>query len=159
MHAQGRPLRVDGEYPPPGLGSTVWLQSDKRTLKKVLLNLTSHGIKDNRPGGSLTISLRLQDGAAALGTRDQDRDMNAERAAQLFQPFNRLDAENRPTKGSGLGLVIARMSTQAMQGRLEVDCQPGAGSTFRLCLPLAAHAADTLRAPLPVLAGKAGSAS
>ena len=55
----------------------------------------------------------------------------------VFEPFYRADpARARETGGTGLGLAIADQVVRAHGGRIDVSSQPGAGSTFRILLPL-----------------------
>ncbi|MCA1788875.1 MAG: response regulator, partial [Thioalkalivibrio sp.] len=97
-----------------------------------------NGIKYNRPHGAVSISCR-QHGAAelALSVRDTGPGITPERQAELFQPFNRLGAENTAIQGTGVGLVITQRLVEAMSGRIEVESQPGEGSVFHVILPLA----------------------
>ena len=56
--------------------------------------------------------------------------------AELFQPFNRLDAENSGIEGTGIGLTITRRIVEMMGGSVGVESKMGAGSTFWIELPL-----------------------
>ena len=55
-----------------------------------------------------------------------------EHRKQLFQPFNRLAAENGRTPGSGLGLVIVRSLMREMKGGISIASTEGVGTTVRL---------------------------
>jgi CheY-like chemotaxis protein len=80
-----------------------------------------------------------------LAVVDEGEGLDAGQQSQLFQPFNRLGAERRRVEGTGLGLVIARELTLAMEGRLEVQSKPGKGSRFTVVL----WAADAGQATAP----------
>jgi PAS domain S-box-containing protein len=123
--------RVSLPMPP---AAPCWVQADSRALEQVLMNLLSNAIKYNRPGGS--VRLRLADDAThvQLSVVDDGQGLDAMQQSQLFQPFNRLGAERSRVEGTGLGLVIARELTLAMEGRLEVQSEVGRGSRFTVVL-------------------------
>ncbi len=111
------------------------VRADALALKQVLLNLMSNGIKYNRPGGRLAVTLEPAPDAVRITVRDQGQGLTPEQRNRLFQPFDRLGAEHSATEGSGLGLLIARELVEAMGGRIEVKSQPGSGSAFAVLLP------------------------
>ena len=112
-----------------------WSLADGRAVEQVLINLLSNAIKYNRRGGRVTVSLRHTASRVQLSVSDEGEGLTAAQQAHLFEPFNRLGAEQRRVEGTGLGLVIARALAEAMQGELSVSSAPGAGSTFTLSLP------------------------
>ncbi|MED5620763.1 PAS domain S-box protein [Ideonella sp. BN130291] len=111
-----------------------WVQADGRALEQVLMNLLSNAIKYNRPGGAVRLALARDALHVQVSVIDEGEGLDAHQQAQLFQPFNRLGAERRRVEGTGLGLVIARELTLAMEGRLEVQSTPGRGSRFTVVL-------------------------
>ncbi len=123
--------------------------ADVRVLEQVLLNLLSNGIKYNRAGGRLTVELSVPGDTVEIAVRDEGAGLDAAQLEQLFQPFNRLGAENSTVEGSGLGLVIARSLVEAMGGELRVSSRCGAGTCFTVCLS-AAGAPASRPAPPPV---------
>ena len=146
------------ELPVATADGPCWVQGDARSLEQVLMNLLSNAIKYNRPGRRVRLDLVRDASRVQLSVIDEGEGLTPEQQAQLFQPFNRLGAERRRVEGTGLGLVIARELTLAMEGRLEVQSQPGEGSRFTVVLwaadgpaesePLAAAERDAEEAPL-----------
>jgi PAS domain S-box-containing protein len=120
-----------------------WVQAEGRALEQVLMNLLSNAVKYNRPGGAVQLRLATDATHVQLSVIDEGHGLDAAQQAQLFQPFNRLGAERRRVEGTGLGLVIARELTLAMEGRLEVQSEPGRGSCFTVVL----WASDAAAAP------------
>ena len=127
--------RTDVKLPAPGLHDPHWVHAAPRAFEQVLMNLLSNAIKYNRPGGSVELSVVTDATRVHIAVRDNGLGMSPEQQAALFQPFNRLGAEQSRTEGSGLGLVISRQLVEAMDGVLRVHSQPGAGSTFTVELP------------------------
>ena len=69
--------------------------------------------------------------------RDSGPGISPEGLARLFVPFERLGREYGEVKGSGLGLVVSRQLVEAMGGKLGVESEWEAGSTFWIDLPAA----------------------
>ena len=107
------------------------VQADPARLRQVLLNLLSNAVKYNRPGGSVRVVVQEQ-GAQRLRlvVSDTGAGIAPERLPELFQPFNRLDAEGSAIEGTGVGLSIARRIAELMGGTLEVASEVGVGSSF-----------------------------
>ena len=113
------------------------VRADRMRLRQVLLNLLSNAIKYNRGGGSVHIEVQPEgtDRLRILVT-DTGEGIPAARLAELFQPFNRLDAESSSIEGTGIGLTITRRIVEMMGGTVDVESEVGIGSTFWIELPL-----------------------
>jgi hypothetical protein len=127
------------------------MMGDRTRARQVLLNLLSNAVKYNREGGSVSIRVERDMYDVVIAVQDAGIGMSAEKLAQLFQPFNRLGAEQLPIEGTGLGLVIARQLAEAMGGRLEVKSTLGVGSEFTLRLPHETQQDSLLTAPAPLM--------
>ncbi|MDP2198104.1 MAG: response regulator [Sulfurimicrobium sp.] len=111
--------------------------ADRTRLKQVLLNLLSNAIKYNREHGSITLHYNTPyPGRLRIEITDQGVGLTAEQQANLFQPFNRLGAENSEVQGTGIGLIIARHMIELMGGAIGVISEAGQGSTFWIELNL-----------------------
>jgi len=140
---------------PPVLASTVLagrgaVRADRRRLRQVLINLVTNGVRYNRAGGWVEIgaaySMAGDSGAGDSGAstvtvavRDSGRGIPAEMMSRLFTPFDRLGAECSAEPGAGLGLVVARALTQAMDGTLEIRTAAETGTTAEITLPAASR--------------------
>jgi len=137
---------------------TPWVRGDRVRLRQVLVNLLGNAVKYNRCGGWVEVSAQAADAGVRIAVRDSGRGLSAAQRAQLFQPFNRLGAEATAVEGTGLGLVIVRELVELMGGAIEVDSEPGVGTTFTLTLPRAE--APPQAAPVaPAPAGQAAPPS
>lgn len=68
---------------------------------------------------------------------DTGEGLSKDQQSKLFSAFERLGAEHSSTKGSGIGLVIAKGLVENMAGAIGVHSEPGKGSTFWIELPTA----------------------
>lgn len=85
----------------------------------------------------VTISVPpLADGQVSIAIADSGVGIPESRIDELFQPFNRLGAEQSVVEGTGVGLVITKQLLQLMNGSIEVVSQPNNGTIFTVFLPL-----------------------
>jgi PAS domain S-box-containing protein len=115
----------------------VMVRADRIRLRQALLNLLSNAIKYNREGGSVKLKVQPE-GQKHLRilVTDTGNGITAKHLTELFQPFNRLDAENSGIEGTGIGLTITRRIVEMMGGTVDVQSEVGVGSTFWIELPL-----------------------
>jgi len=125
------------------------LRADPAALEQVLVNLLSNAIKYNKPQGRVRVRFESKVGAALI-VDDTGRGMSDAEIARLFEPFNRLSAQNTEVQGHGLGLVITRQLVEAMAGELKVQSKPGVGSRFSVHLPLATQSRFDATQSLPL---------
>ncbi len=118
------------------LNKKVYVLADKTRLKQVVLNLLSNGIKYNRRGGAITLSSHLEEGSRLrIDVRDTGMGIAEDKLKQLFDPFNRLGAENGEIEGTGIGMTISKKLLEVMHGSISVQSTVGEGSTFSISLP------------------------
>lgn len=110
--------------PEPGI-----ILTDPRRLKQVLLNLISNAIKYNHPGGEVVVRCRESENHLKIAVSDTGSGIAAVDIERIFAPFARLPG-SLEVPGTGLGLSLSKALTEAMGGTLEVQSEPGAGSTF-----------------------------
>jgi CheY-like chemotaxis protein len=104
-------------------------------MEQVLLNLTMNARAAMPDGGALTIET-VNDGAdVMLSVRDEGHGMEPEVVQRAFEPF----FTTRPKgQGTGLGLATAYGAVVDARGTIDIESEPGAGTTVRVRLP-AAH--------------------
>jgi PAS domain S-box-containing protein len=126
-------------------GCDAHVYADRQRLKQVLVNLLTNAIKYNLPDGSVTVTCEQADGQLLIHVVDTGRGIASDRLELLFQPFERLGAEQSDIEGTGIGLALAKGLTEAMGGTLRAASRVGIGTTFTIALsvvdePLAAAA-------------------
>ena len=111
--------------------------TDPRRIEQVLINLVDNAVKFNYHRGQVEICAFIADGEAVAQISDTGPGIPAELQERIFEAFERGSEEiSRPVEGVGLGLAIASQITTLLGGRIEVNSEPGQGSTFSVHLPL-----------------------
>jgi len=110
---------------------------DAERIGQVATNLLTNAIHFNRVHGLVRVGTAAENGTALLTVTDTGQGIAPEDLPQIFERFYRADKSRSRAQGhTGLGLAISKAITDAHGGALEVTSQSGAGSTFRLKLPL-----------------------
>ena len=105
-------------------------------LYQVVFNLVENGIKYNRQGGVLRITLDRTEEFGVLKVSDSGVGIPEDAREHIFERFFRVDkARSRASGGSGLGLSIVRNLVERNQGRITVESRLGEGSTFTVEFP------------------------
>jgi CheY-like chemotaxis protein len=114
------------------------VRADRQRLLQVVSHLVSNAIKYNRPGGQVDISCDVvPHDKVRLAVADTGRGIRPEDLVRVFEPFDRLDAEQSGVDGTGVGLALARSLVERMSGSITVESVPEVGSTFFVELPMA----------------------
>jgi two-component system sensor histidine kinase EvgS len=115
---------------------SIVVNADRVRLRRILHNLLDNAIKYSAPKTKIGIFAKRRDGEVLIGVRDKGIGIPLEKQGMLFEPFQRLEPENSTVAGTGLGLVVCRRLVEAHGGRVWVESQLGAGSTFQFTLPM-----------------------
>ena len=112
-------------------------------IHQVFHNLLLNAIQASEPRGRLEVRTAVERDQALVEVQDHGCGIAAEHLPRLFEPFFTTKAVGR---GAGLGLAICYGIVREHGGAIEVDSQPGRGSTFRVRLPLHAKPAQGTQA-------------
>ncbi|MDP2965868.1 MAG: ATP-binding protein, partial [Pelolinea sp.] len=113
------------------LHDTPDISFDKDRISQVFDNIISNAIKYSPQGSSIYVSLDSTNGYVRVSVRDEGPGISREEQGKLFHEFQRLSS--KPTggeKSTGLGLAIVKKIIDYHKGKIEVESQPGKGSTF-----------------------------
>ncbi len=114
------------------LGDAPTVRADREQIGKVVTNLLLNAREalQGRPG-TIHLETRREGDWAAIVVRDDGCGMSQDFVEkQLFKPF-----QTTKKRGIGIGMFHSRMIVEAHHGRIEVETEPGTGTTFRVLLP------------------------
>lgn len=108
------------------------LPGDAEALHQMFLNLLLNAQQAMEHGGLVTIAMQLSDQRVVITITDTGRGMTGDEIAHAFEPYF-----TTRTKGTGLGLPIARMIVEAHGGEIRLASEGGRGTTVTVNLPQA----------------------
>jgi two-component system, OmpR family, phosphate regulon sensor histidine kinase PhoR len=137
-------------------GDDAQIAGSDTELHSALGNLVVNAVRYTPDGGPIDVRFSLlDDGRGELLVRDSGIGIAREHLPRLTERFYRVDgSRSRDTGGTGLGLSIVKHVVQRHGGEIDIQSEPGKGSTFRLLLP-----ASRVRKAGPVHADAAAAAS
>ncbi len=110
----------------------LFIDADAMMINRVIRNLLVNAIKYSNPGGTVTVRLLERDDDIIVQVIDRGIGISEDHLPYIFDAFYRV---RRDTRGSGLGLSIAKTIVEAHGGRIWAESSPGKGSTFSFTLP------------------------
>jgi PAS domain S-box-containing protein len=111
---------------------------DRHKFMQILYNLLSNAVKFNLDGGQIRVTAYIEpSGELLLQVTDTGIGIHAEHFSKLFVEFQQLQAgAARTFGGTGLGLALTKKMVEFQGGSIDLESQPGRGTTFSVRLPL-----------------------
>ncbi len=121
-------------------GKLPRVSADWRRIKQVLVNLISNAVKFTPEGGSVTLNAEDDDGKSiTVSVADTGIGMTAGEIVTALNKFEQVEnVFNRKYEGSGLGLPLAVEFIRAHDGVLNIESEPGTGTTVTFRIPVTA---------------------
>lgn len=114
----------------------VELLADPLRLKQALLNLIDNAVKFTATG-AIRLAVFPAGRMAVFEVSDTGQGIPPQEIDRVFVAFHQADTSStRQAPGTGLGLTIVKRIVELHAGRINVESEPGQGSTFYLALPL-----------------------
>ncbi len=144
MLAAGKGLSFSESGPPCGLT----LLANAAALERLLLSVVDNAVKYTPPSGHVALVLSVQGSQAVIEMRDTGIGIAEQDLPHVFERFYRADqTRSRETRGSGLGLSIAKWIAETHNGSIELRSRPGQGTTVSIRLPLTSEIGDNSLEP------------
>lgn len=107
---------------------------NQKLMSHIWINLLNNAIKFTDEKGNIKVGLKKEKGQIYVSVTDTGKGMTKEQCERIFQKYYQADSSHA-TKGLGLGLSITHRIVELCGGHIEVDSEPGKGSTFTVILP------------------------
>jgi signal transduction histidine kinase len=114
----------------------MWLMADRSRLRQVLANLFDNAIKYTPDGGRIELTAHAEAHTMVISVEDSGIGIAPDDLPKIWGRLYRGD-RSRSQRGLGLGLSVVKAVVAAHHGRVDVSSTPGAGSVFKVFLPMA----------------------
>jgi PAS domain S-box-containing protein len=136
----------------PLLPDNLYILADSRRLKQILVNLLDNAVKFTPEKGTLKLLVKTdaRAGQMRFSVIDTGIGITPENLKKLFRPFVQVDNRlSRQYEGTGLGLALVKKLVELHGGSLDVQSEPGKGSSFSFVLPWAQDIQDHVNQDIP----------
>lgn len=117
-------------------GEPITVRGIPQLLSGIVYNLCDNAIKYNREGGKVSVSLKEEDGEAALTVADTGIGIPAEHQQRIFERFYRVDkSHSKEVGGTGLGLSIVKHAAKIHDAKIKLNSVPEQGTTITVTFP------------------------
>lgn len=117
-------------------GESVFVNGIKRLLYEVIYNLGENAVKYNVENGSVFISVAKSGENAVITVKDSGIGIAPEHQSRIFERFYRVDkSHSKSSGGTGLGLSIVKHAVMLHGGQIELESEPGCGTTIKVIIP------------------------
>lgn len=153
VYAQAKEKGIEFEETMEGFGENTIFIGDSLRLNQILLNLSSNAVKFTSPGGAIRLDVsRHRNGNTTDILRfilsDTGIGMTKEAVAKIFRPFEQADASiAKRYGGTGLGMSITSNLVTLMDGQIQIESEPGVGTTCIVDLPFKKGKESSLTEP------------
>jgi two-component system phosphate regulon sensor histidine kinase PhoR len=129
LEAEKRNIEVIVKSPREGLPT---IEADKELIDRLLTNLLDNALKNTNAGGRVIVHSSERDKDLLVEISDTGVGIPEKDLLHIFDAFQKV---RKGSKGTGLGLYIAKRIVEIHGGKISVDSKVGRGTTFRFTLP------------------------
>ncbi len=115
---------------------TPYFNTDPGFIEKIVINLFDNAVKFTRENGHINFRVSQSDGFLKFTIRDDGKGISDSGKIYIFDRFKRLENNiNSIESGHGLGLSVCKVLVELLNGTLDFESNPGAGTTFTVIIP------------------------
>lgn len=113
------------------------ISADPKCFRQIIINILTNAIKFSGKNCRIQINAVLKDEFVALSFADNGIGIAADQQEQVFNAFHQVESSlNKRIEGTGLGLSITKALVEMHHGSIEMESEPGKGTTIHIFLPL-----------------------
>ncbi|MCL2665500.1 MAG: ATP-binding protein [Defluviitaleaceae bacterium] len=118
-------------------GGHCTCKANKTLIQDLVFNLVENGIKYNKSGGSVTVTVSEKNGEVFIGVKDTGVGINETDLPRISERFYRADkSRSKKTGGTGLGLSIVKQIVRHHNGSIEIESRVNEGTSISVKIPL-----------------------
>mgnify|MGYP000862168762 CR=1 FL=1 len=114
----------------------IIVYADRNRLRQVFINILDNAIKYSDGGDTVAVTLTTISGSAVISVADTGIGIAPEHQSRIFERFYRVDkSHSKASGGTGLGLSIVKHAVAYHHGTVQLESQPGKGTTITVTIP------------------------
>lgn len=118
-------LRLEGEH--------CTIVANRNLMDELLYNLCSNAVRYNNRGGSVTVTIKMENGRVMLSVKDTGIGIPKEHQERIFERFYRVDkSRSKQSGGTGLGLAIVKHIVAQHNAEMTLESEPGRGTEIKV---------------------------
>ncbi len=114
---------------------TTMVRSDPNLVSEIIQNFVSNAIRYTDKG-EVRLRCHEKNGNLCIDVTDTGIGIAADQIGEIFQEFHQIKTPGTNKEGFGLGLAIVKRLADLLEHKIEVESNPGSGSTFSICIPI-----------------------
>lgn len=112
------------------------ISADPKCFRQIILNILTNAIKFSTEDCHITVDASLKNDFVVLSITDNGIGIPADQLDEVFGAFHQVESPlNKRIEGTGLGLSITKALVEMHHGSIDIESEPGKGTTIRIFLP------------------------
>jgi FixJ family two-component response regulator/two-component sensor histidine kinase len=111
------------------------IRTDAMKIRQIIINLISNAIKYT-PEGKVGVKLGYADCKLTIRVNDTGAGIPADKLADIFKPFTRIESNNALAHGSGFGMYVVKGLVDLLGGTIHIESETGHGTMVEVMIPV-----------------------
>jgi signal transduction histidine kinase/FixJ family two-component response regulator len=111
------------------------IRTDAMKIRQIIINLISNAIKYT-PEGKVDVKLGYDNSKLIISIKDTGAGIPADKLADIFKPFIRIESNNTLAHGSGFGMYVVKGLVDLLGGTIHIESETGSGTQVEVTIPV-----------------------